>query len=425
MSNPEEQITEAFQAGDAPRLAQLLERHPEFKARINDPLFAFGSTPILCAAQRGRREIIEVLLRFGADINARSQWWAGGFGVLDSADPELSAFLIERGAKVDAHAAARLGMLDKLRELVSADGALVHARGGDGKTPLHCAGTIEVAEYLLERGADINARDIDHESTAAQYLVRSRPDVARHLARRGCRTDILMATALGDLELVRRHLDADPECARTRVSDEWFPMVSPKVGGTIYQWELGWHVSAHQIARDLGQEAIFQLLMERTPADEQLLVACWLHDGEQVAGLLREQGDLAAKLSPAGRRQIAHAARNDDPVAARLMLSAGLPVDARSQHNATTLHWAAFHGNVELAETILRRNPPLECVDSDFNGTPVGWAIHGSEHGWHKESGDYAGTVEALIRAGAKLPEKLGGTESVKAVLRQHGLKDA
>ena len=109
MSDPLEQITEAFQAGDAPRLAQLLERHPEFKARINDPLFAFGSTPILCAVQRGHREIIEVLLRFGADINARSQWWAGGFGVLDSADPELSAFLIERGAKVDAHAAGAPG----------------------------------------------------------------------------------------------------------------------------------------------------------------------------------------------------------------------------------------------------------------------------------------------------------------------------
>jgi ankyrin repeat protein len=422
--NPVEQITEAFQAGEAPRLAQLLERHPEFQARINDPLFAFGATPILCAAQRGHREIIEVLLRFGADINARSQWWAGGFGVLDSADPELSAFLIERGAKVDAHAAARLGMLDKLKELVSADRALVHARGGDGKTPLHCASTIEIADYLLEQGADINARDIDHESTPAQYMVRSRPDVALHLARRGCRTDILMATALGDLELVRWHLDADPECARTRVSDEWFPMVSPKGGGTIYQWELGWYVSAHQITGNLQHDAIFQLLMDRTPVDEQLLVACWLHDGERVVGLLAEHANLVARLSPSGLRQIAHAARNDDTDATRLMLSAGLPVEARSQHNATTLHWAAFHGNVELAEIILRRNPPLECVDADFKGTPLGWAIHGSEHGWHKETGDYHATVEALIRAGAKLPEKLGGTESVKSVLRQHGLKD-
>jgi hypothetical protein len=59
--------------------------------------------------------VIEILLRASADINARTHWWAGGFGVLDDAarpdrDPGLAAFLIERGAIVDAHAAAKLGM---------------------------------------------------------------------------------------------------------------------------------------------------------------------------------------------------------------------------------------------------------------------------------------------------------------------------
>ena len=108
-------------------------------------------------------------------------------------------------------------------------------------------------------------------------------------------------------------------------------MGQPKERGDGYQWELGWHVSAHQIARNLGQEAIFQLLMERTPADEKLLVACWLHDEEQVAGLLREQGDLAAKLSPSRRRQIAHAARNDDPVASAPPDVVGRPAGGRPQ----------------------------------------------------------------------------------------------
>ncbi len=88
--------------------------------------------------------------------------------------------------------------------------ALVHARGGDGQTPLHFASTVEVAQLLIDRGADIDARDVDHESTPAQYMVRDRQDVARYLVARGCRTDILMAAALGDLDLVRQHLDADP-----------------------------------------------------------------------------------------------------------------------------------------------------------------------------------------------------------------------
>jgi hypothetical protein len=50
--------------------------------------------------------------------------------------------------------------------------------------------------------------------------------------------------------------------------------------------------------------------------------------------------------------------------------------------------------------------------------------VYGSENGWHTERGDYAGTVEALIGAGAQLPEKLGGTEAVREVLRQHGVKE-
>jgi hypothetical protein len=70
-------------------------------------------------------------------------------------------------------------MLDKLRDLVSANPQLVNSRGGDGQMPLHFANTVEVAEYLLQQGAEIDARDIDHESTPAQYMVRDRQPVLR------------------------------------------------------------------------------------------------------------------------------------------------------------------------------------------------------------------------------------------------------
>jgi len=84
----------------------------------------------------------------------------------------MSAFLMEHGAVVDAHSAARLGMFEKLQELVNADAGIVHFRGVNGQTPLHCASTIEIADYLLEHGADIDARDVQHESTAAQHMLR-------------------------------------------------------------------------------------------------------------------------------------------------------------------------------------------------------------------------------------------------------------
>ena len=405
-------------AGDDTALAgQLLERHPELKAKINEPLGPFDS-PVITMVRS--RRMLDVLLAAGADINARSRWWAGGFGLLDSAKPDLAAYAIQRGAIVDAHAAARLGMMEKLRELVSANPALVNARGGDGQTPLHFANTKEIAKYLLDQGADIDARDVDHESTPAQYMVRDRQEVARYLVQRGCKTDILMAAALGDAQLVRQHLDADPECIRVRVSDEFFPMIKQKSGGTIYQWTLGWYVSAHDVAKQFGHEDIFQLLMQRSPADVKLLAACWLDDKATINALLAEHPNLAASLLDAYRRHVAHAARNNNLAAVRLMLAAGLPVDARGQHSATPLHWAGFHGNAEMTQEILRYNPPLELTEPDFKLTPLGWAIYGSEHGWHCRTGNYAATVEMLLQAGAKIPQNIGGTEPVKAVLRRY-----
>jgi hypothetical protein len=419
-ADPLELLKKAFQANDAPLFRKLLDRHPEFKAGINEPIGPFDSPAITHVRTRA---MLDVLLEAGADINAKSRWWAGGFGLLHGAERDLAAYAIRRGAVVDAHAAARLGMIDELRELINAESTLVHARGGDGQTPLHFASTIEIAEFLLDHGADIDARDVDHESTPAQYMVRDRQDITRCLVRRGCTTDILMAAALGDVELVRKHLDADPNCIRTRVSDECFPKINPRSGGTIYQWTLGFHVSAHDVAKQFRHEDVFRLLMERSPADVKLLAACWAADEAGVQTVLAEHPDLVTGLPNACRSQVAHAARNNNLAAVRAMLAAGLPVDGLGQHRATPLHWAAFHGNVEMAREILRYDPPLELTDADFSSTALGWAIHGSEHGWYCRTGNYAAIVETLLCAGASIPEKVAGTAAVREALGRYEAK--
>lgn len=413
--DPMDLLRQAFAEDDATLFRQLLDRYPALKARIDEPVEAFQS-PVI--TQVRSREMLDVLLAAGANINVRSKWWAGGFGLLDTAAPDVAQYAIERGATVDVHAAARLGMVEKLQALLAVDPRLVHARGGDGQTPLHFASSIAVAELLLKHGADIDALDVDHESTPAQYMVRDRPDVARFLVQRGCRTDLLLVAALGELALVRRQLDADPACIRLRVTGEYFPKRHPHSGGTIYQWTLGWFVSPHEVAREFGHRDVLRLLMERSPPDVRFLAACWMADEDEVRGLLAQHPQLTATLSAEDRRHVALAARNNRTAAVRTMLAAGFPVDATGQHEGTPLHWAAFHGNVEMTHEILRYHPPLEQTDRDFKGTPLGWAIHGSQHGWHVKTGDYPAVVELLCGAGAKLPENQSkGTEAVKNVL--------
>src|SRR5438094_2276071 len=145
--DPIELLKQAFAEHDAVLFRRLLERHPEIKAKINEPVAAFDA-PLITRVRS--REMLDVLLEAGADINAKSRWWAGGFGLLHGAEPELASYAIPRGAVVDVHAAARLGMMERLRELMETEPALVNARGGDGQTPLHLSSTIEVAAQLLD-----------------------------------------------------------------------------------------------------------------------------------------------------------------------------------------------------------------------------------------------------------------------------------
>jgi ankyrin repeat protein len=423
--HPRAALMHAVETRDVAAARALLEAHADLRATLNEPApeLSFGQRPIHGVVSCGQREMIDLFLHYGADLNARTDWWAGSFGVLDAVDPELAAFLIQRGATVDAHAAARLGMRDRLAALVAADPAVVHARGGDGQTPLHFASSIEIADFLLEHGADFDALDVDHEGTPAQWMVRDRPEVARHLVRRGCRTDLLLAVALGEAQLVRQHLDSDPAAIRTSVTPRFFPMRDRRAGGHIYIWTLGKNKSAHAIARDFARHEVFAILMERSPAELALSAACEIGDDALVRSLVERTPELAKLLSPTELRKLPDAAQDENAAAVRLMLSAGWPLDARGDEGATALHWAAWLGHAEIVRLLLRHHAPLDVRDQSFGGTPLTWALHGSQHGWRKDRGDFGATVDALLDAGApapKLTPDLDASDAARAALRRH-----
>src|SRR5688572_15370827 len=169
-----DRIHDAFQRRDADVVRRLFLQHQSLRARINDPVFSFDSPAIVAFADDA--DIVDVLLEFGADPNRRSNWWAGGFHALYGATPATASKLIAAGALVDACAAAHLDRVDLLARLIAEDPRRVHERGGDGQTPLHFAKSRAAVDLLLNAGADIDARDVDHRSTPAEWMLDKKRD---------------------------------------------------------------------------------------------------------------------------------------------------------------------------------------------------------------------------------------------------------
>jgi ankyrin repeat protein len=120
----EQQMLEAVKSGDVASVNALLDANPSLVNAKNES----GVSAILLATYFGHRDIAEVLLAKGAELN-----------------------IFE---------AAASGQLDRIRMLTEEDSGLVDSYSSDGFTPLGLAaffGRKDVLDFLLAHGANPNA----------------------------------------------------------------------------------------------------------------------------------------------------------------------------------------------------------------------------------------------------------------------------
>ena len=421
--SPEERMHAAFQRHDANAVRRLFESHPHLRARINDPVFAFDAPAITAYADD--LAMVEVLLDFGADPNRRSDWWAGGFHALYAATGAAADRLIAAGAIPDLCAAAHLGRADLVASMIADDPERVHERGGDGQTPLHFATTREVLDLLLAAGADIDARDVDHRSTAAEWMLdrtrgAGRYELARYLVERGASTDIFLAAALGLTDRVRDMLRANPGLLELRTSRGAYGEQPPS-SYHIYMWTIGDSRSPLEVAAQFHQQDTLDAMLEHASPLQWFLLACGRGDDAQARSVLREHPGLLESMTASDHRAITDAAWNGDARAVALMLDLGFDPRTPGQDSGTALHCAAWQGSMDTVAVLLR-HPDAQALVAIKEGchgaTPLGWCCHGSRFGNRRH--DHAGVAKLLLEAGAQPgKDSSEASEAVEAVLAE------
>lgn len=232
---------------------------------------------------------------------------------------------------------------------------MVNAVASTAKTPLHSAGSAEVARLLLERGADPAIETPLPGGTAlAHALVWGAREIAEVIAER-CRApgNLRVAAGLGDLDALRAMRDASGglTAAATAGRDYYRPNYG------WYSWQTG-----DGVQEVLDEGLVYAATNGRIDAMRMLV-----DFGAQVDGKVYGTTALL-RAAWKGRRE-----------AIDWLLDHGADVNAQGwlgghAKGATALHIVASNGDVELVRQLLARGATAAARDSLYQSTPKGWA---------------------------------------------------
>lgn len=388
-----------------------------------------GWTPLMYAASRNQEPgIVNALVRHGADVHVRDNdnWSplltasrdnpnrrvmealknAGAFyhveqelevGRLDQLEAALKGGLVtvdqvdETGAEL-LTLAARSGQDVRILELLIDRGADIEARDSLGRTALsHAAersGHPEIAEYLIGQGADPASRDTLYGMTPLMYAAWRNPEteILSILADHGTahrdllgRTPLMWSLSNPNPEVFRMLLDRGAGIHDRTLKGESLLMVASR--------------------EDVSGEAVRELLNlgARTDLkDRRGLTALFYsleNEGTRALEVLLEYGARLDIADPAGASPLMHAVSAGRAEIAELLIARGADVNRTDMRETAPLMSAAAGGRTDLVSMLLRSGADVALRDDAGRDA----LIHGVL------SDGPAEVVKALLDAGASV----------------------
>jgi len=372
---------------NAEHLEKLLQEIPDLAKARRGP---DGRTPLHFAADISHFDMVKILLKYGADVNAQD---AKGRTPLQLAAhrhaTEIGYYLsvmwsytiealLDHGAGEDVFDNAALGRWDRLLKLIRKDRIWMHARDAGGNTPYHIAawnGKTDALELLLAHGiraaftknnegkTAIDMAAEDGHKSAAELLLR----LGAHL---GAPCNIFSAATLGLVREVKKQLEENPDIANATSSEG--KTVLRRVSARWRKEKFFWREWRYE-QKEEALLAVIDLLLEHD-AKMDIWTAASLDRKNDVAALLKTDPALVDAFED-DFAPIHCAALMGHAEEIDLLLDNGASIEARGMWSCTPLHIAAWTGQREAAETLLNRGAEIESRTS-VGVTPLFIAVY-------------------------------------------------
>jgi ankyrin repeat protein len=421
ISPVQDQINHAISKGDNDEAIRLLEGDGSLIQACDRD----GGTPLHVAAQEANEEVLAWLLSRRA--KARKQD-ANGLTPLDRAAlaaeprnehakrfPAIAKRLLDHGAEVTIRAAVALADAIRIRELVSADPVVlreINCMKGGLLTLAVNHGQVEIVRLLLDLGADVDERLMLDEleeptpswGTPLWYAaLAGHSDIAELLLDRGADPNANVYASGWPLRNAWGHKDdtvkrlllargAKPQpymVAEAHDEGEARRLLETDASEGLAS-ELAWSAADH------GCPAIVELALKRLNWPSDSPKWHWIliqpirgvgtnysdHEGHfQCMAVLLRHG-IDANVSRFGQTALHFAAARQSALSgaerarfAALLLDHGARLDLRDDLlKSTPLGWACRWGRKELVELLIARGAPVNEPDAEPWATPRAWA---------------------------------------------------